>query len=70
MNTRQVNQTDAMLAERQQIIEFYKNKGEEVSIMRPLGNGKYRIELGWHGFYATFKRNAEGEIIADSQTVA
>jgi len=70
MNTRHINHTEAMLAERKQIIEFYKGKGEEVSLMRPLGEGKYRIELGWHGFYATFKRNAEGEIIADVQTVA
>jgi hypothetical protein len=70
MNTRKIERTPVMLNEFQQIAEYYKSKGEEVSRIRPLGEGRYRIELGWHGFYATFKRNAEGEIIADSQTVA
>lgn len=70
MNTRKIARTPVMLNEFQQIAEFYKSKGEEVSLMRPLGGGKYRIELGWHGFYATFKRDNEGRIIGDVQSVA
>jgi hypothetical protein len=70
MNTRKIERTPVMLNEFQQIAEFYKSKGEQVSIIRPLGEGKFRIELGWHGFYATFKRDNEGRIIGDVQTVA
>lgn len=70
MNTRRVNHTPVMKNEFQQIAEFYKSKGEQVSLMRPLGDGKYRIELGWYGFYATFNRDSEGRIISDVQTVA
>lgn len=70
MNTRRVNRTPVMQTEFQQIAEFYESKGEAVSLMRPLGGGKYRIELGWHGFYATFNRDEDGRIISDVQTVA
>lgn len=70
MNTRKIERTPVMLNEFQQIAEFYRNNGEQVSLMRPLGEGKYRIELAGHGFYATFKRDNEGKIIGDVQTVA
>lgn len=70
MNTRKINHTDALKSEFKQIAEFYEERGEQVSLMRPLGEGKYRIELGWYGFYATFKRDTEGRIIGDVQTVA
>ena len=71
MNTRPRNYTERLTKEFADIREYYAAKGVSVSGMRKLNYaGKYRIETGSHGWYATFKLDAEGRIVGDSQTVS
>jgi hypothetical protein len=71
MNTRPLNHTDRIKQEFADIREYYAGKGITVSGMRKLNYaGKYRIETGTHGWYATFTHDSDGKIVRDVQTIS
>lgn len=70
MNTRNITYTERLKQEFKEIRDFYAERGTPIAGMRRIDYaGKYRIEMGTHGFYATFKRDASGKIVGDVQTI-
>lgn len=68
MNTRNITPTERMQQDFRAVRAYYDSKGIEVSTIRKL-NGRYRVENGNHGWYATFVTDDEGRIIGDTQTI-
>ena len=70
MNTRTITYTEKLKQELAAVRSYYTGKGTIPTSIRKIGyDGKYHIQTETHGWYATFKTDADGNIISEVQTI-